>query len=122
MTLDELLKRKNRMARPPIVVHCGSTNRALHYFEVWRVRDALAGYKVFTIGAAKSDKDLGITPQQAIHLDILHLFKIDDADLVRIFNPGGYLGESTRREVEYARRLKKPIWWLEPPGEDIDLL
>lgn len=47
-------------------------------------------------------------------LDVLHLFKIDKADEVLILNVDGYVGESTRREIEYARRLGKPLRWLEP--------
>ena len=66
-----------------------------------------------TIGAAKNDASLGITPEQAIELDILHLWKIEAADFVRILNVDGYMGESTRRELEYASRLKKGVWFLE---------
>jgi hypothetical protein len=50
-------------------------------------------------------------------LDILHLFKIDEADEILVLNVGGYVGQSTQREIEYARRLGKPIRWLEP-GEE----
>jgi hypothetical protein len=115
MTLDELLELKARMERPLIVTHCGSTRRVLAAFEEWRLHDTLAGYIVLTIGAAKHDGALGITPEQAIQLDLLHLWKIEAADLVRVLNPGGYIGESTRREIEYAQRLGKPIWWLVAP-------
>lgn len=30
--------------------------------------------------------------------------------------PAGYVGESTRSEVEYAKKLGRPIRWLEPVG------
>jgi hypothetical protein len=113
MTLDELLCLKAREQRPKIVVHCGSTSRAQAAFEQWRLYDTLAGYIVLTIGAAKNDAELDITLSQAIKLDMLHLFKIDIADAVRILNVGGYIGESTKRELEYARRLGKPVWFLE---------
>lgn len=115
MNLDELLALKAQRTRPITVVHCGSTTRAREAFAEWQLKDTLAGKKVFTIGAHKNDSDLGITPEQAIELDILHLSKIDDADEVLILNVGGYVGESTRRELEYAQRLGKQIRWLEPP-------
>jgi hypothetical protein len=85
----------------------------MHAFEEWRLKDTLEGHIVLTIGAAKNDSMLGITAEQAIELDILHLFKIDEADLVRIFNVDGYIGTSTRRELEYARQIGKEIWFLE---------
>jgi hypothetical protein len=116
MTLDDLLTLKNQFhGKPRKVVHCGSTNRAREAFEEWRLRDTLSGYIVLTIGAAKNDKDLGITSEQAVSLDILHLFKIEEADIVRVLNVGGYIGESTQREIEYARRLGKPIMYIEQP-------
>jgi len=47
-------------------------------------------------------------------MDELHLRKIDMADEVLVVNVGGYVGSSTRNEIAYARRKKKPIKWLEP--------
>ena|ERR1700726_2165572 len=117
MSLDELIAIKEQTKKPMTVVHCGPTNRAMRYFEEYRLKDTLSGMKVLTIGASKSDRSLGITQEQTVNLDVLHLFKIDDADLVRIFNPGGYIGPSTRRELEYAIRLGKEIWFLEVPKE-----
>ena len=49
------------------------------------------------------------TPEQKAVLDALHLSKIDLADRVLIVNPGGYLGQSTRRELAYAQAAGKPI-------------
>lgn len=114
-SLDQLLSLKARLysSRPVIVTHCGSTHRAMNAFEEWRLRDTLAGMIVLTIGAKKHDKQLGITPEQAEQLDILHLWKIELADFVRVLNVDRYVGESTRREIEYARRLGKPIVYLE---------
>ncbi len=114
MTLEELLARKAQMPIPRTVVHCGSTRRAMDAFIKWRLKDTLAGMKVLTIGADKNDEKLVISEEQAINLDCLHLFKIDDADLVRVFNVGGYIGPSTFREVQYAIQVGKEIWWLEP--------
>jgi len=47
-------------------------------------------------------------------LDDLHLRKIDLADEVLILNVGGYIGESTARELKYAQRLGKKVRFLEP--------
>lgn len=48
------------------------------------------------------------------HLDELHLRKIDMSDEVYVINVGGYIGESTRNEIEYAEKQNKPIIYLEP--------
>jgi hypothetical protein len=56
---------------------------------------------------------LGLTSGQAVLPDVLHLWKIEQADVVRIFNVGGYIGESTARELAYAQRLGKRIDLLE---------
>src|SRR5712692_9584092 len=98
MNLDKILALKAQRTQPIAVAHCGSTSKAREAFEEWRLKDTLASKIVLTIGARKNDHDLGITPEQAIDLDILHLHKIERADEVLILNVGGYLGESTRRE------------------------
>jgi len=48
-------------------------------------------------------------------LDELHLRKIELADEVLILNVGGYIGESTRRELQHAQQLGKRVRFLEPP-------
>lgn len=49
-------------------------------------------------------------------LDALHRQKIDLADRVHVVNVGGYYGESTAREIEYARSLGKPVTFMVAPG------
>lgn len=44
-------------------------------------------------------------------MDELHLRKIDIADEVFIVNHKGYMGESTSKEIEYARSLGKTLRW-----------
>ncbi len=46
-------------------------------------------------------------------MDELHLRKIDLSDEVFVFNKGGYIGESTQREIKYAREKGKPVGFLE---------
>ena len=48
-------------------------------------------------------------------MDILHKSKIDVADTVLIWNRNGYIGKSTRSELDYAQRNNKPITFLEDP-------
>ncbi|SNY71538.1 hypothetical protein SAMN05421748_14050 [Paractinoplanes atraurantiacus] len=46
---------------------------------------------------------------QKAALAALHLRKIDLADRVLVVNPGGYIGETTTREIAYARACGKPV-------------
>ena len=46
-------------------------------------------------------------------LDELHKRKIDLADEILVLNVGGYIGESTRSEIEYAKAHNKTIRYLE---------
>lgn len=66
------------------------------------------------IVVAPSEADVEPTSEQKAVLDALHLRKIDLADRVLIVNPGGYIGESTRREIAYAQAGDKPISYTAP--------
>ena len=107
-------------SRPAIVCLCGST-RFWREFQRASLRETLAGRIVLSIGVASGtdDEHFGNLPRAEYErvkalLDDLHLSKIDLADEVLILNVGGYVGESTRRELEYARSLGKRIRFLEP--------
>ena len=52
-----------------------------------------------------------------VKMDILHKSKIDVADTVLIWNRNGYIGKSTRSELDYAQRNNKPITFLEDPTD-----
>ena len=95
--------------RPEIVCICGSAR----FVDEMRAanRDlTLAG----VIVVAPIEADEVITPEQKTVLGALHLRKIDLADRVLVVNPGGYVGESTRREIAYAAAAGKPISFTDP--------
>ena len=46
-------------------------------------------------------------------LDDMHRRKIDMADYIYVINVGGYIGESTRAEIEYAKMYDKEVKYLE---------
>lgn len=45
--------------------------------------------------------------------DDLHKRKIDICDEVFVINVGGYIGNSTRSEIDYALSVGKPVKYLE---------
>lgn len=46
-------------------------------------------------------------------LDDMHKRKIDMANEIYVINVGGYIGDSTRSEIEYAKTMGKPVHYLE---------
>jgi len=103
--------------RPTITVLCGST-RFYKTFADQNLELTLAGHIVLTIGCdTKRDEDLQkaglFGPRLKERLDELHKRKIDLADEVLVLNVGGYIGDSTRSEVEYAEKIGRPIRYLE---------
>ncbi len=119
MTLDELLALKATRPVPLIVCLCGSTRYSQAFREA-NLRETLAGHIVLSIGCdTKSDADLALGGVDKTALDLLHLFKIDLADEVLVLNMDGYIGESTRREIAYARMRGKHVRWLEPLATEV---
>ncbi len=47
-------------------------------------------------------------------LDDIHKRKIDMADEIFVINKGGYIGTSTKSEIEYAIETGKKVNYLEP--------
>ena len=47
-------------------------------------------------------------------LDDMHKRNIDMADEIFVINVGGYIGDSTRSEIEYAQAHGKAVRYLEP--------
>jgi hypothetical protein len=104
-----------RQGMPTIVCLCGST-RFSEAFRAANLSETLAGRIVLTIGCdMRSDDALGLPADTKAMLDELHLRKIDLADEALILNVGGYVGDSTAREIQYARLRGKQIRYLEPP-------
>ncbi len=107
--------------RPKIVTLCGST-RFYEAFQRANYEETMAGNMVFSVGfvvhSAKQahGEDIGCTDEQKAKLDELHLAKIDASDEVLILNCGGYIGPSTRRELDHARALGLVVRFLEPEG------
>lgn len=103
---------------PEIVVLCGST-RFYDAFQQANYDLTMAGKIVLSVGFyphAKAEhghgEGVGHDSAEKAALDELHLRKIDLADRVLVLDVGGYIGESTRREIAYAERTGKPVTYL----------
>lgn len=99
---------------PKIVCLCGST-RFMDAFHATGWQLTLDGYIVLTVGVCKHAEHHGgeaLGQDVADRLDELHFRKIDLADWVLVLNIDGYIGDSTRREIEYAESQNKQVTYL----------
>jgi hypothetical protein len=101
-----------------IVTLCGST-RFFAAFERANYEETMKGHVVLSVGFAQLDRDghredAGCTPEQKVDLDELHLYKIAMSAEILVLNVGGYVGESTKREIAFAIWLGIGLRWLEP--------
>ena len=92
---------------------CGSTRFKDEFLEAQK-RMTLEGNVVITVGLfGHSGDDVVWTEGVKDMLDRQHLAKIDLADEIFVINVGGYIGDSTRREIAYAEFKGKTISYLE---------
>ena len=79
----------------------------------------LQGYIVISVGLfGHSGDDEVWSDGTKEMLDDMHKRKIDMADEIYVINKGGYVGTSTRSEIEYAKSKGKLIAYMECPNDD----
>lgn len=107
---------------PEIVCLCG----ALKFMDTFRAKEyefEMKGVIVlgpsFKPGVAEQSGTAGCTPDEKVMLDKLHKHKIDISNRVYVINVGGYIGESTRSEIEHARKRGIPVEFMEYTKESI---
>ena len=96
-----------------VITLCGSTRFKEEFLEAQK-RLTLEGNVVISVGLfGHSGDDVVWTEGVKEMLDRQHLAKIDLADEIFVINVGGYIGDSTRREIAYAEFKGKTISYLE---------
>ena len=98
----------------PVITLCGSTRFKEQFLEAQK-RLTLEGNIVISVGLFGHSGDGEVwTPGTKEMLDDMHKRKIDMADGIFVINVGGYIGSSTRSEIEYALSTGKNVQYLEP--------
>lgn len=97
------------MNKPKIVCLCGSTKFKDIFLEIGK-NETLKGNIVLIPFVYK--EEMNINKSQKLLLDKLHKKKIDMSDEIFIVNKDNYIGESTRSEIEYAKKLNIKIRYL----------
>ena len=97
----------------PVITLCGSTRFKEQFLEAQK-RLTLAGNIVISVGLfGHSGDDEVWTEGTKEMLDDMHKRKIDMADSIYVINVGGYIGSSTRSEIEYAKANGKEVRYME---------
>lgn len=107
-----------------VITLCGSTRFKDAFMEAQK-RLTLEGNIVISVGlfGHSGDNEVweGMDEDTLTHtklmLDDMHKRKIDMADEIYVINVGGYIGDSTKSEVEYALEHGKPVRYLETNDE-----
>ena len=94
-----------------VVTLCGST-RFKEDFERVNRELTLLGNIVISVGCFGHAGDT-FTEEQKVMLDDIHKRKIDMADAIYVINKDGYIGSSTKSEIQYALRTGKQIIYME---------
>ena len=103
-----------------VITLCGSTRFKNEFMEAQK-RLTLEGNIVISVGLfghsgdseVWENLDEGTLTKTKEMLDDMHKRKIDMADSIFVINVGGYIGDSTRSEIEYAKAHGKDIIYLE---------
>ena len=97
----------------PVVTLCGSTRFKDAFMEAQK-RLTLEGNIVISVGLFGHSGDEEVwTEGTKEMLDDMHKRKIDMSDEIFVINVGGYIGSSTRSEIEYAKETGKTVRYLE---------
>ena len=99
-----------------VITLCGSTKFKEDFIKAQKEL-TLQGNIVISVGLfghADGDYETVITDEVKNMLDDMHKRKIDMADEIFVINKDGYIGESTKSEIEYAIKTGKKVFYLEP--------
>lgn len=105
---DKVQQRKYK-----IITLCGSTKFKDAFIETQKWL-TLQGYIVISVGLFGHSGDDEVWAEGTkTMLDDMHKKKIDMADEIFVINVGGYIGESTKSEIDYASKTGKTVIYLE---------
>lgn len=103
-----------------VITLCGSTRFKEAFMEAQK-RLTLEGNIVISVGLFGHSGDNEVwegmdentLTQTKVMLDDMHKRKIDMADEIYVINVDGYIGDSTKSEIAYAKAQRKPVHFLD---------
>lgn len=95
-----------------VITLCGSTKFKDEFLKVQKEL-TLAGNIVISVGLFGHSGDIEVWAEGTKEmLDDMHKKKIDMADEIFVINVDGYIGNSTKSEIEYAEAHNKKVNYL----------
>jgi len=94
-----------------VITMCGST-KFKDEFWYWAKELSLDGWIVimpYCFGHVDSDKRIN---EKKYDLDVMHFHKIDMSNAIFVVDKNGYIGDSTTREIVYAKHRGKQILYM----------
>ena len=104
-----------------VITLCGSTKFKDEFLKAQKDL-TLQGNIVISVGLFGHSEDAellesmdeGTLTKTKEMLDDMHKRKIDMSDEIFVINVNGYIGKSTKSEIEYAKKTNKIVKYLEP--------
>lgn len=117
---QSIVKRMYMSRNYPVITLCGSTRFKNEFMEAQK-KLTLEGNIVISVGLfghsgdseVWENMDEGTLTKTKEMLDDMHKRKIDMSDEIFVINVGGYIGDSTRSEIDYATEHGKKVRYLE---------
>ncbi|NOU96607.1 hypothetical protein GC093_25795 [Paenibacillus sp. LMG 31456] len=98
-----------------VITLCGST-KFKDQFEQTNAFLTLQGNIVISLAFFEQSEGFELTQEQVELLGSLHFRKIDISDEIFVIDVEGYIGNSTRKEIEYAEKKGKAIRYYSNGG------
>ncbi|MED3647793.1 hypothetical protein P4475_13470 [Halalkalibacterium halodurans] len=91
-----------------VITLCGST-KFKRQFEQASAYLTLKGHVVLSVGFFEQSEGIEITEEQVQMFENIHRRKIEMSDEIFALDVDGYIGRSTRKEIEFATSKGMPI-------------
>lgn len=102
---------------------CGSA-RFEGMFHKWNKDLTLAGHIVYALAVYPSFMDgqkNWYSEKEKTTLDLAHLAKISNSDAIVVIDVDEYYGDSTAREIEWARIQDKKVYWITENSKNLTI-
>ena len=103
---------KNIEKKPKVITICGSLKFREEITKVAMQMEFAGNVALIPIFPTNADKEVP-TQEEIIMLGKMHKEKIKLSDAIFVVNVNGYIGDSTKSEIEYAKAQNKEILYLE---------
>ncbi len=100
---------------------CGSAKFEGAFHE-WNKKLTLYGHTVYALAVYPSfmgGEKNWYNDWEKIMLDLAHLNKISNSDAIVVCDVDCYYGDSTKREIAWARMQDKKVYWITPYTKNI---